>query len=86
MKYSQFSKDRLRRRIREYSSMVNIRESLENYLLYGYDPGSCYKAFFAGDSFNCFLHGHPANSFLEFKEMSAFIVNLCPKNCVWFIW
>ena len=48
------------------------------YLLYGFEPGSCFTSVLANDFLGAMLHSHLANSVTAFKNLAHWIVNCAP--------
>jgi len=50
-----------------------------NYLVYGYEPGSCFTAILANDFFRAVQHSHPSNTVESFKALAGWINESFPK-------
>jgi hypothetical protein len=44
-----------------------------NYLVYGYEPGSCFTAVLANDFFKAMASSHPSNTVEAFKNLTGWI-------------
>lgn len=51
-----------------------------NYLVYGYEPGSCFTAVLANDFYRAIGSSHPANTVEAFKALAGWIQAHFPKE------
>ena len=61
-----------------WSVPKDFAEPMYNYLIYGYNPGSCFTAVIANDFLTAMAHSHPANSVDAFKSLAKWIRNVMP--------
>jgi hypothetical protein len=51
-----------------------------NYLVYGYEPGSCFTAVLANDFAGAIRSSHPSNTVEAFKALAGWINECFPKE------
>jgi hypothetical protein len=51
---------------------------MANYLIYGYQPGSCFTAVLANDFLKALSCSHPSNTINSFKALAGWINEHCP--------
>jgi hypothetical protein len=51
-----------------------------NYLVYGYEPGSCFTAVLANDFAGAIRSSHPSNTVEAFKALISWIQNHFPEE------
>lgn len=54
---------------------------IEDYLVYGMDPGSFYRAVLANDLVTAIGSCHPAQSLISLKCLVGWLVNATPEIC-----
>jgi hypothetical protein len=52
-----------------------------NYLVHGWEPGSCFTSVLANDFYMAMQRSHPANSVQAFKALSGWIRDTLPPQC-----
>jgi hypothetical protein len=55
-------------------------DPMANYLVHGWEPGSCFSAVLANDFFVAIQYSHPANTIEGFKAVTAWISNYFPRR------
>ena len=58
----------------------DFADPMINYLVYGYEPGSCFSAVLANDFFTAIRSSHPSNTVEAFKALAAWILNNFPTE------
>jgi hypothetical protein len=53
---------------------------MANYLVYGYDPGSCFTAVLANDFYTAIRSSHPSNTVNSFKSLAGWIRDTMPTE------
>jgi hypothetical protein len=52
---------------------------MANYLVYGYQPGSCFTAILANDFIGAIRSSHSSNTVEAFKALASWIKEHCPE-------
>ena len=78
MELTKFSKKRFYDSFYYWNVDDEFAHPVQNYLLYGFEPGSCFTAILDNDFLNAMLHSHPANSVTAFTNLARWIVNCAP--------
>jgi hypothetical protein len=55
-------------------------DPLQNYLVHGWEPGSCFSAVLANDFFTAIQRSHPSNTVEAFKATTGWINDCFPKG------
>lgn len=79
MKLSQHSKNKLNETFTKWKVDRDFGEPMFNYLIYGWEPGSCFTAVLANDFFRAMQSSHPANSVTAFKNLTGWICDTVPR-------
>ncbi len=58
----------------------DFADPMLNYLVYGYEPGSCFSAVLANDFFRAIRSSHPGNSVEAFKALAGWIQDCMPSE------
>ena len=80
MKLSPYSQARLAESANYWQVDRDFADPMINYLVYGYEPGSCFTAVLANDWLGAMSRSHPANTVEAFKSLANWIVNKFPKK------
>jgi hypothetical protein len=80
MELTKFSKKRFYDSFHYWNVDDEFAHPVQSYLLYGFEPGSCFTAILANDFLNAMLHSHPGNSVTAFKTLASWIVNCMPPE------
>ena len=59
----------------------DFADPMFNYLVYGFEPGSLFKGWYANDA-TAILHSHPANTVEALKDLTKWMVN-CMPHAAW---
>jgi len=78
MELTKFSKERFQDSFSNERVDDEFAHPVYSYLLYGFEPGSCFTAVLANDFLGAMLHSHLANSVEAFKNLARWIVNCAP--------
>ena len=58
----------------------DFADPMLNYLVYGYEPGSCFYAVLANDWFGAIRSSHPSNTVDAFKALTGWILDVFPAE------
>ena len=81
MKLSEHSKNLLLESFTKWRVDRDFADPMYNYLVYGYQPGSCFKAVLANDFARAMTSSHPGNTIEAFKALAGWILNTMPPQC-----
>jgi hypothetical protein len=80
MKITVYSNNRLRKTCSTWGVARDFADPMLNYLVYGYEPGSCFTAVLANDFGGAIRHSHPSNTVEAFKALTGWIQNHFPEE------
>ena len=75
-----FSHERLYQTFKEWEVPNDFADPMANYLVYGYEPGSCFTAVLANDFAGAIRSSHPSNSVEAFKALAGWIYSHVPPQ------
>lgn len=75
-----FSWDRLYRTFKQWEVPNDFADPMANYLVYGYEPGSCFSAVLANDFIGAIRSSHPSNTVEAFKALAGWIYSHVPPQ------
>ena len=78
MKLSAHSRNQLLETFAKWSVPKEFVDPMYNYLIYGFEPGSCFTAVLANDFHGAIQRSHPANTIEAFKALSGWIQDTMP--------
>jgi hypothetical protein len=78
MKLSAHSKNRLMETFQLWAVPKEFADPMYNYLVYGYEPGSCFTAVLANDFAGAIQRSHPGNTIEAFKALTGWINDIVP--------
>ena len=80
MNISVHSRDRLYRTFKAWEVPQDFADPMANYVVYGYEPGSCFTAVLANDFGAAILSSHPSNSIEAFKTLVGWMRSHLPPT------
>jgi len=80
MNITAHSKNRLIATFRKWDVPKEFADPMYNYLVYGYNPGSCFTAVLANDFMRAIQSSHSANTVEAFKALVGWIREHCPQQ------
>ena len=78
MNISVYSRNRLYETFANWDVPRDFADSMANYLVYGYDPGSCFHAVLANDFMQAMTSSHPVNTVEAFKALVGWMRSTMP--------
>lgn len=73
MKLSAHSRNRLLGKFAQWSVPKEFADPMYNYLVYGFEPGSCFRAVLANDFATAIQRSHPGNTIEALKHLTSWI-------------
>ena len=73
MNISVYSRNRLFKTFEPWGVPRDFADTMANYLIYGYEPGSCLTAVLANDFIGAMRSSHPSNTVEAFKDLAGWI-------------
>jgi hypothetical protein len=83
MVLSKNSLNKLKSSMMSSDSSADYAGPIYNYLVYGFHPGSFFRALLANDFMSAIAHSHPANSVYELKKLVGWLCNSFPPDVVY---
>jgi hypothetical protein len=83
MEISKYSRNHILRLAKDWDVGREYLDPIYNYLVHGFEPGSCYSALLANDFFKAMLHSHPSNSALSLKNLTNWIRSTMGFGIFW---
>jgi hypothetical protein len=80
MEITVYSRNRLYETFARWGVPRDFADTMANYLVYGYSPGSCFSAILANDFVGAMAHSHPSNTVEALKSLVSWIVNSMPEE------
>ena len=80
MMITHYSRDRLYATFKQWDVPMDFADPMANYLVYGYEPGSCFTAVLANDFISAIRSSHPSNSVEAFKALAGWIYSHVPPE------
>ena len=80
MKLSEHSRNRLMETFKLWEVPKDFANPMYNYLVHGYNPGSCFTSVLANDFAGAIARSHPANTIEAFKALTGWINDTMPAE------
>jgi hypothetical protein len=80
MNITHFSRARLYTTFKQWEVPQDFADPMANYLVYGYEPGSCFSAVLANDFIGAIRSSHPSNTIEAFKALAGWIYSYMPPE------
>ena len=80
MKLSKHSRNRLMETFKLWEVPKDFANPMYNYLVHGYNPGSCFTSVLANDFAGAIDRSHPANTIEAFKALTGWINDTMPAE------
>ena len=75
-----YSRSRLYATFKEWEVPQDFADPMANYLVYGYEPGSCFTAVLANDFIGAIRSSHPSNTVKAFKSLAGWVYSHVPPQ------
>lgn len=80
MKLTEHSRNCLLETFKVWEVPKDFADPMYNYLVHGYNPGSCFTSVLANDFAGAIARSHPANTIEAFKALSGWINDTMPAE------
>lgn len=80
MNLTKYSKNKLLKTFKTWDVPKDFADPMYNYLVYGYNPGSCFTSVLANDFAAAMVRSHPSNTVEAFMALSKWIIHTVPYN------
>lgn len=80
MKLTKYSTNRLMATFAKWEVSKDFAEPMYNYLVHGFNPGSCFTSVLANDFYGAIQRSHPANTITAFKELTGWLHSEAPRE------
>ena len=80
MKLTPYSRNKILKTFEHWRVPKDFAEPMYNYLVHGFNPGSCFSAVLANDFARAMLASHPANTVEAFKALANWVADVVPRE------
>jgi hypothetical protein len=80
MKLTPYSRNRILKTFQIWSVDKEFADPMFNYLVHGFNPGSCFTAVLANDFLSAVSRSHPSNTIEAFKALAGWIRDTVPAD------
>lgn len=80
MKLTQYSRNKILETFKRWDVPKDFADPMYNYLVHGFQPGSCFTAILANDFHRAILASHPGNTVEAFKALAGWIDEVMPAE------
>jgi len=80
MKLTLYSRNRILKTFQDWRVDKDFADPMYNYLVHGFEPGSCFTSVLANDFFGAIIKSHPANTVEAFKALAKWIQDTVPAE------
>jgi len=80
MKLSEHSRNRILETFKLWDVPKDFADPFYNYLVHGYNPGSCFTSVLANDFAGAIGRSHPANTVNSFKSIAGWLGDSAPRE------
>lgn len=80
MKLTDYSKKRIYDTFEKWRVARDFAEPMYNYLVFGFEPGSCFTSVMANDFFGAIVRSHPSNTVEALKALAKWINDIVPAE------
>jgi hypothetical protein len=79
MNLTKYSRNQILKTFQTWGVPKDFADPMYNYLVYGYQPGSCFTSVLANDFSGAIMRSHPANTVQAFKALAGWIDDCVPS-------
>jgi hypothetical protein len=79
MNLTKYSRNKILETFQYWSVPKDFADPMFNYLVYGYQPGSCFTSVLANDFSGAIMRSHPSNTVEAFKALVGWINDYVPS-------
>lgn len=79
MNLSKYSRNNILQTFKTWRVPKDFADPMYNYLVYGYQPGSCFTSVLANDFYGAIRRSHPSNTVEAFKALAGWINDCVPS-------
>jgi hypothetical protein len=80
MEITEYSKSNIYHTFKNWRVDKDFADPMFNYLVHGFEPGSCFTSVLANDFFGAITRSHPANTVEAFKALAKWIQDTVPSE------
>jgi hypothetical protein len=80
MQLTAYSRNKILQTFSHWRVDKEFADPMYNYLVYGFEPGSCFTSVLANDFFGAITRSHPANTVEAFKSLAKWIKDTVPDS------
>jgi len=80
MKLTVYSRNRILETFKHWEVPKEFAEPMYNYLVHGFNPGSCFTSVLANDFHGAILRSHPSNTVESLKALTGWIYDTVPRD------
>ena len=80
MKLSQYSRNIIMKTFKLWDVPKDFADPMYNYLVHGYNPGSCFTSVLANDFAGAIARSHPGNTIEAFKALAGWMRDTMPRE------
>ena len=82
MQVTLYSRNIILKTFQQWDVPKDFADPMYNYLVYGYNPGSCFTSALANDFIGAITRSHPVNTIEAFKALAGWIRDTVPHEAV----
>jgi len=79
MNLTKYSRNSILKTFNTWGVPKDFADPMYNYLVYGFNPGSCFTSVLANDFFGAIRRSHPSNTVEAFKALAGWIDDCVPS-------
>jgi hypothetical protein len=80
MQLTAYSRNRVLETFKRWDVPKDYADPMYNYLVYGYNPGSCFTSILANDFAGAIQRSHPSNTIESLKALSGWMLDTIPRE------
>jgi Txe/YoeB family toxin of Txe-Axe toxin-antitoxin module len=80
MKITEYSKRRILQTFSLWRVERDFADPMYNYLVHGFEPGSCFTGVLANDFFGAITRSHPSNTVEALKSLAKWVQDTVPRE------